>query len=117
MHDGAGRGLAGRRHRGVRQEGHLGHLSRACQRQYRDNSGVAYPLATAGPARLHAVAALDDIRLERDGARAAVQLQEEAAGIAENRAILIAAPERGSAGRAVLADRLMVVSTSTMERR
>jgi len=57
-------------------------------------------------ARLDAVAALDDIRLERDGARAAVQLQEEAAGVAQHGARLIAAPERGGACGAVLADRL-----------
>lgn len=35
-----------------------------------------------------------------------MQLQEQATGIAENGARLIAAPERSSAGGAVLADRL-----------
>jgi hypothetical protein len=60
----------------------------------------------AGSASLDAVAALDDIGLERDGARAAVQLQEEAAGVAEDGARLIAAPEGRRARSAILADRL-----------
>lgn len=70
-------------------------------------------LLASGPARLDAVAALDDIRLERDGARAAVQLQEQPAGVAQHGARLIAAPERRRARRAVLADRLWpLVSTA-----
>jgi hypothetical protein len=63
-------------------------------------------LACARSAGLDAVAALDDICLERDGSRSAVQLQEEAAGVAENRTCLIAAPERCCARSAVLAHRL-----------
>jgi hypothetical protein len=63
-------------------------------------------LAHAGRTSLDAVAAFDDIGLEGDGSRAAVQLQEEAAGIAEDRARLIATPERRGARGAVLADRL-----------
>jgi hypothetical protein len=38
-----------------------------------------------------------------------VQLEEQAAGVAQHGAGLIAAPERGGAGSAVLADRLCVV--------
>ena len=72
-----------------------------------------YPLATAWPARLNTIAALDDIGLERDGSRPAVQLQEEAAGIAENGTRLVASPEGCGACSAVLADRLLIVSTST----
>lgn len=67
----------------------------------------AYPLTSAWTAGLNAVATLDDISLERDRSRSAVQLQEEAAGIAENGARLIASPERRSACGAVLADRLI----------
>jgi len=65
-----------------------------------------YLLAAARSARLDAVAALDDIGLEGDGPGAAVQLEEEAAGIAEHGAGLVAAPERRGARGAVLADGL-----------
>ena len=41
---------------------------------------------------LDAVTALDDVGLQRDGARAAVQLQKEAAGVAEDGAGLVASP-------------------------
>lgn len=68
---------------------------------------VAYLLAGAGRASLDAVATLDDIGLEGDGPRAAVQLQEEAAGVAEHRAGLIASPEGRRARGAVLADGLI----------
>ena len=43
---------------------------------------------------LDAIARLDHVGLERDGTRAAVQLEEEAAGVAEDGAGLIATPER-----------------------
>lgn len=43
---------------------------------------------------LDAVATLDDIGLEGDGARPAVQLEKQAAGIAEDGAGFIATPER-----------------------
>ena len=68
--------------------------------------GYQYLLTTARPARLDAIPALDDIGLQRDGTRTAVQLQKETTGIAEDGARLIAPPERGGAGGAVLADRL-----------
>ena len=45
-----------------------------------------------GPHGLDAVAALDDVGLQRDGTRAAVQLQKEAAGVAEDGAGLVASP-------------------------
>jgi hypothetical protein len=67
---------------------------------------LTYLLATAWTASLDAVAALDDIGFEADGARTAVELQKKPAGIAEDRARLIAPPERGGAGGAVLADGL-----------
>ena len=41
---------------------------------------------------LDSVSALDNVGLERDGARAAVELEEQAAGVAQNRAGLVAAP-------------------------
>ena len=41
---------------------------------------------------LDAVAALDDVRLETDGTRTAMQLEEETASIAKNRAHLVATP-------------------------
>ena len=49
-------------------------------------------LGHVGAHCLDAVAALDDIGLEGDGAGAAVQLEEEAAGIAEDGAHLVASP-------------------------
>lgn len=68
-----------------------------------------YLLASARPTGLDAVAALDDIGLEGYGPWAAVQLQEEAAGVAQHGARLIAAPEGRGARGAVLADGLAVV--------
>lgn len=50
---------------------------------------------------LDTIAALDDIGLERNGAWSAVQLEKQAAGIAEDLTSLIASPERGSRGLAV----------------
>jgi hypothetical protein len=67
---------------------------------------IPYLLTATGPACLDAVAALDNIGLERDGAGSAVELQEQAAGVAQDRAGLIAAPEGRGAGAAILADRL-----------
>jgi hypothetical protein len=55
---------------------------------------------------LDAIARLDHVGLERDGTRATVEFEEEAAGVAEDGAGLIAAPEGCRRGRAVLADRL-----------
>lgn len=55
---------------------------------------------------LDAIARLDHIGLERDGSWAAVKFEEEAAGIAEDGAGLIAAPERRGRGCAVLANGL-----------
>jgi hypothetical protein len=66
---------------------------------------------------LDAIPALDDIGLEADGSRAAVELQEEATGIAENRAGLVAAPERSGAGGTVLTDRLVAASVENPTRR
>lgn len=77
-----------------------------------------YLLAAARGARLYAVAALDDVCLERDGSWAAVKLEEKAACIAEDRTGFIAAPERSGAGGAVLADGLrkerLAVTCSTV---
>lgn len=41
---------------------------------------------------LHTIARLDHVSLERDWARPAVQFKEEAAGVAEDRAGLVASP-------------------------
>lgn len=51
-----------------------------------------------------AVTRLDDVGFERDGASAAMELEKEAACIAEYLARLVAAPERCGGRRAVLAD-------------
>jgi hypothetical protein len=79
------------------------------------DTGLPYLLACTRPASLDAIAALDDIGLERDGARSAVQLQEEPAGVAENRACLIAAPERSGACSAVLTYRLAASQRYVLE--
>jgi hypothetical protein len=63
---------------------------------------TTYLSARTRPASLDAVAALDDIGLEGDGSRAAMQLQKETAGVAEHGTCLIASPKRCSARRAVL---------------
>ena len=42
--------------------------------------------------RLDSIPALDDVCLERDGAWAAMELQEQTAGVAEHGAHLVAAP-------------------------
>lgn len=55
---------------------------------------------------LDAIARLDHVGLERDGSWAAVEFEEEAAGIAEDGAGLVAAPERCGGGCAVLTDGL-----------
>lgn len=54
----------------------------------------------------HPVATLDDIGLEADGAWTPVQLEEEAAGIAEDGAKLVPTPKGRGGGATVLADRL-----------
>ena len=53
--------------------------------------------------RLDTIAALNDIRLERDGTWAVVQLKEQTAGVAEDGARLIATPKWRRRGLAVLA--------------
>jgi hypothetical protein len=106
-HVGVEQGQASHRHQGVQQEDRL-------FRQPADESDVymmlaslhTYLLARTRPASLHAVAALDDIGLERDGAWPAVQLQKQTAGVAENGARLIASPQGRSACCAVLTYRL-----------
>ena len=55
---------------------------------------------------LDAIARLDHVGLERDGSWAAVEFEEEAAGIAEDGAGLVAAPEGCRGGCAVLANGL-----------
>lgn len=62
---------------------------------------------------LDAIARLDHVGLERDGPWAAVEFEEEAAGIAEDGAGLIAAPEGCGGGCAVLADGLQRSCVST----
>jgi hypothetical protein len=77
MRDDAGRGLAGHRHRGVRQGGHLGRSSEEIlDTVVATEVRLSYPLAPAWPAGLDAVSALDDIGLEGDGSRPAVKLQK-----------------------------------------
>lgn len=61
-------------------------------------------------ARAHgfdAIAALDDICLERNRAWATVQLEKQATGVAEHGARLIASPERSGGGLTVLAGGLL----------
>ena len=61
---------------------------------------------------LDAVAALDNVCLEGNGPRPAVQLEEQAAGIAEDGAGLVATPQRSGGRLTILADglrRLLVV--------
>lgn len=53
--------------------------------------------------RLNAVSALDDVRLQRDGSRPVVQLEEQAASIAEHGAMLVAAPQGRGMSATVLA--------------
>ncbi len=55
---------------------------------------------------LDAIARLDHVGLERDGSWAAVEFEEEAAGVAEDGAGLVAAPEGCRGGCAVLANGL-----------
>ena len=57
---------------------------------------------------LDAIAAFDDICFEADGSRSAVQLQEEPAGIAENRTRLIATPKWSRACGTILANGLQL---------
>lgn len=56
-----------------------------------------------GPHGLDAVATLDYIGLEGNRARATVQLEKQAAGVAQDRAHLVASPERRGGCAAVLA--------------
>jgi len=53
--------------------------------------GLTYLLLGAGGS-LDAVAALDNVRLETDGTRATMQLEEKTASIAQDRAHLVATP-------------------------
>lgn len=55
---------------------------------------------------LHAIARFDNVCFEADRSRGTMKLQEEAAGIAQHRAHLIATPKRSSRGRAILTYRL-----------
>lgn len=66
---------------------------RPCQYAARivEDSGLTDLLLGAGGS-LDAVAALDNVRLETDGTRAAMKLEEEAASIAQDRAHLVATP-------------------------
>lgn len=65
---------------------------------------------------LDAVPALDHVRLEAYRARAAVQLEEQATGVAEDGTDLIASPERSGAGGAVAALGNLLVVRSQSER-
>lgn len=66
--------------------------------------GVAIAVVFARCLRgFDAVARFDHVGFERDGARSAVQFEEEAAGIAEDGAGFVASPERCGGGGAVLA--------------
>jgi hypothetical protein len=64
-------------------------------------------LRPLGRARtLHSIATFDNICLQAYRSWTAMQLQEETAGIAQHGADLVASPERGGAGGAILAGRL-----------
>ena len=64
---------------------------------------MAYLLATARPASLDAVAALDDICLEAYRSGPAMKFQEQATGVAQHGTDLIASPERRRRRGAILA--------------
>ena len=55
---------------------------------------------------LNAIARLDHVGLEGDGTRSAMEFEEEAAGVAEDGAGLVAAPEGCRGGCTVLANGL-----------
>jgi hypothetical protein len=76
---------------------------------------IRYPLAgRVGAAGLGTIPRLDYVGFEADGARPAVQLEKETAGVAEHKAIFISAPKRGGARGAVLANRLQTGQQPTM---
>ena len=72
----------------------------------REREEGAYLPPRAVARALHPIAALDDVCLETDRTRSAVQFEEKATGVAKNRAQIIASPEWGGGGGAVLADGL-----------
>jgi hypothetical protein len=75
--------------------------------------GVAVAIVFARCLRcLHAVARLDHVGLEGDGSWAAVEFEEEAAGVAEDGSGLIAAPEGCRRGGTVLTNGLRSSSVS-----
>ena len=111
MHVGAVQDRGRRRHRGARQGDRSSHQAGHQSASIVSTRQATYLFASARRARLDAIPTFDDIGLEGDGPRAAVQLQEKTAGIAQNGAGLIAAPEGRGARRAVLADGLEDVSS------
>jgi hypothetical protein len=72
--------------------------------------GQSYLLSSTLAASLDAVSALNDVCLEADRPRPAVELEEQATGIAKHRTGLVSPPQGSGAGRAILADRLQIVS-------
>ena len=103
MHVGAGQALGRHRRQGGLQEDCSFLQSTEISACTKPEQSGPYLLASTRPTRLDAVAALDDIGLEGDGSWTAMQLQEQAAGVAEDGAGFIAAPERRGARCAVLA--------------
>lgn len=75
--------------------------SRVLRKEYTVPESHLLPRALASC--LDAISTLDHIGLQADRTRPSVQLEKQAAGVAEHRALLIASPERCSACRAVLA--------------
>ena len=84
MHGGVERGQVSRQHRGAQQEGHLFRRAAAGVSVLISmvDMRLAYLLTTSRTTGLDAIAALDDVCFERDGPWAAMQLQEEATGVA-----------------------------------
>lgn len=69
------------------------------------------PLSLSVGSSLHAIPALYYIRLQTYRSWSAVQFEEEAAGIAQHRSVLVTSPQRRRASCAVLADRLSYSGT------
>jgi len=74
----------------------------------RDARRASYPSPLTLACSLDPITTLDDICFEANGSRPIVQLEEQAASVAQNRARVIATPQRCCAGFTVLADWLWI---------
>ena len=91
----------------LEESSRLRQAANARQSVDRSRAECTYPLASGVVAvRLGTVSRLDHIGFKADWARPAVQLEEQAASVAQDEAIFIAAPKRRGARRAILANGL-----------